>query len=156
MSANLPRAAGQGSGPPRVFISFDPKCDRDLYERLLGQCSMPGLGFSVLGGSESRAGNRAVARRVRDEIEEADQMIIICTEGTFGSGSVAEELEAARGAGTPYLLLWGRRQSMCTKPASAQPSDVIYRWAQDVLRDQVAFGARRRRSRRQTAGRNPS
>ena len=33
----------------------------------------------------------------------------------------------------PYMLLWGRREQMCTKPAGARPADAIYSWTREIL-----------------------
>jgi hypothetical protein len=51
---------------------------------------------------------------------------------------VAAELRIAREEGKPYLLLWGRRELMCTKPEGAKPSDAMYSWTRDILESQLS------------------
>ena len=50
---------------------------------------------------------------------------------------VFAELKIAQEQQKPYILLWGRRQTMCTKPAGAKPSDGMYSWTMPILLDQV-------------------
>ena len=73
-------------------------------------------------------------------------MIVICGEHTDSSVTMSAELRLAQEAKVPYLLLWGRRDSMCTKPVGAKPTDGIYNWTLPILRYQVACVSRRTRS----------
>ena len=70
---------------------------------------------------------------------------MICGEHTNDSARVAAELRMAQEEGKPYMLLWGRRERMCTKPSGARPSDAMYSWTPDVLENQI--GATLRSSR---------
>jgi hypothetical protein len=51
---------------------------------------------------------------------------------------VAAELRIAQEEGKPYLLLWGRRELMCTKPSGSKPSDAMYSWTRDILEGQMS------------------
>ena len=65
-------------------------------------------------------------------------MIVICSEHTGSSTRVSAELLIAQEEGIPYFLLWGRREIMCTKPIGAKPSEGMYSWTRQVLRDQIS------------------
>jgi len=73
-------------------------------------------------------------------------MIVLCGEHTESSEAMGAELRMAQQAKIPYLLLWGRRDSMCTKPIGARPSDGIYNWTLPILRYHVACVSRKARS----------
>jgi hypothetical protein len=60
---------------------------------------------------------------------------------------VSAELAIAQAEEKPYVLLWGRRESMCKKPKGARADDGIYSWAPGVLEQQVTEGMRRARER---------
>jgi hypothetical protein len=69
----------------------------------------------------------------RRRIAEADEVIVICGEHTEACSRVAAELRIAQEEDKPYLLLWGRRDSMCQKPRGARNGDGMYRWTSDTL-----------------------
>ena len=48
------------------------------------------------------------------------------------------ELDITREEEKPYLLVWGRRDQMCTKPEGALPGDGMYSWTHDILESQMA------------------
>ena len=50
-------------------------------------------------------------------------MVVICGEHTEASAPVSAELLIAQEERTPYFLLGGRRDSMCTKPNGAKPAE---------------------------------
>jgi len=127
----------------RVFVSFDPEHDGPLFEQLLAQSRLPASGFAVLGGSERVIGADVAGDRARRRIREADQVIVICSEHTGSSTRVTAELLIAQEEGVPYFLLWGRREIMCTKPIGAKPSEGMYSWTRQVLRDQISLVHRR-------------
>jgi hypothetical protein len=129
-----------------VFVSFDLEHDAELYELLVAQSRTPSSGFTVVGGSERSTTTDVWTERVRVQIREADQVIIICGEHTETSGSMGAELLIAQQEETPYLLLWGRRANMCTKPSGAKSSEGMYSWTQEILQDQIAFMLRNARA----------
>ena len=146
-SDDVERAAGApGVSDVRVFVSFDTEHDGELYELLLAQSRIPGSGFAVMGGSERTTASEVSSDRARRRICEADQMIVICSEHTEASVCVSVELGIAQQEGTPHFLLWGRRDTMCTKPIGAKPAEGMYSWTRQILQDQSAFTLRKARS----------
>jgi hypothetical protein len=117
----------------RIFMSFDRDNDRDLHDRLVEDAQRGGSGFEIAarsgGGSMSDRWSAGTRRR----ISEADEVIVICGEHTEASSRIAEELRMAQEEDKPYLLLWGRRDSMCQKPRGARAGDGMYRWTPDTL-----------------------
>lgn len=128
----------------RVFVSFDVDHDRELCEALCEQSRSHG--FSVSSRSEPASATDAWYERVRRQIRDADQVIVICGEHTEASPNVAAELRIAQEEKTPYFLLWGRREIMCTKPMGARPADGMYGWTREILQDQIAITTRSARS----------
>lgn len=126
-----------------VFVSFDIEHDADLYELLLSQSTTPSSGFAVMGGSERSTATEVGSERVRRRIREADQVIVICGEHTEASTRVGAELSIAQQEQTPYFLLWGRREIMCTKPIGAKPSEGMYSWTLQILQDQITLTFRK-------------
>jgi hypothetical protein len=128
----------------RVFVSFDVEHDEELFEALRAQSSSSG--FAVLGHSQPLSDPDLWSETVRSQIREAGQVIFICGTHTGASASMGAELRIARQERTPYFLLWGRRESPCTKPAGARPADGMYGWTPQVLQDQVVVASRSARS----------
>jgi len=129
-----------------VFVSFDTEHDADLYEQLLEQSRNSGSGYSVSGKSERPNAANASGEKERRRIREADQVIIICGEHTESSVPVSVEVGIAQQEGTPYFLLWGRRDLMCTKPVGAKAAEGMYSWTPQILQDQIAYTVRKARS----------
>ncbi|MGH0030789.1 MAG: hypothetical protein ACQGVC_13420 [Myxococcota bacterium] len=67
-----------------------------------------------------------------------DVVVVICGEHTAASPRMNAELRLAQEEGKPHLLLWGRRERMCSMPAAASRSDSMYSWTWDILVKQVA------------------
>jgi hypothetical protein len=126
-----------------VFVSFDIEHDEDLYELFLEQSRAPSSGFAVLGSSKRSITAHLATEGVRGRIREADQVIVICGEHTEASASVSDELLIAQEERTPYFLLWGRRNSMCTKPSGAKPAEGMYSWTRQILQHQITFTSRK-------------
>jgi hypothetical protein len=126
-----------------VFVSFDIQHDEDLYALLLAQSRTPSSGFAVSGGSNRATPTNLESEGVRGQIRGADQVIFICGEHTETSTPVTAELELARQERTPYFLLWGRRDLMCTKPNGAKPVEGMYSWTRQILQDQIGFTSRK-------------
>ncbi|MBW2288558.1 MAG: hypothetical protein JRG80_11470 [Deltaproteobacteria bacterium] len=130
----------------QVFVSFDIENDMDLYEVLLEQSQNSGSGFTVSGRSERPTAANPSSEKERRRIREADQVIIICGEHTESSVRVSVELGIAQQEETPYFLLWGRRNLMCSKPVGAKPAEGMYSWTREILQDQIAYTIRKARS----------
>jgi hypothetical protein len=125
---------------PQVFVSYDIERDEGLFEELRTQSSS--AGFAVLGCSERQSAADVWSEKVRRRIREADQVIFICSEHTEASVSMSNELRIAQQEQTPYFLLWGRREIMCTKPVGAKSAEGMYSWTRQVLQDQIAITSR--------------
>jgi hypothetical protein len=78
----------------------------------------------------------------RTQIRAAEEVVVICGEHTNASPRVAAELRIVQEEGKPYLLLWGRRELMCTKPNGAKPTDAMYSWSPDILESQMSVTLR--------------
>ena len=126
-----------------VFVSFDVEHDGELYERLLVQSRTPGSSFAVSGGSEGSTATEVWNERVRRRIRDADQVIVICGAHTEASPRVSAELRMAQEEQTPYFLLWGRREIMCTKPLGAKAAEGMFSWTRQIVQDQIALALRK-------------
>ncbi len=126
-----------------IFVSFDLDHDADLYDLLLEQSENATLGFEVSGRSEAPTLKDPEGAGLRRRIREADQVIVIRSEHTDVSAGVFAELRIAQEEQKPYLLLWGRRDSMCTKPAGAKPREGMYSWTSQTLQEQITLMARK-------------
>jgi len=126
-----------------VFVSFDVENDVDLYKVLLEQSKRPGSDFSVSACSTRGSAAEASRESSRQKIRQADQVIVICGEHTQDSIPVSVELGMAQQEGTPYFLLWGRRELMCTKPVGAKHAEGMFSWTRQILREQIAFTVRK-------------
>jgi hypothetical protein len=123
-----------------VYVSFDIRHDRELYERLLDQSAM--AGFTVSSRSETSFAAEVWDSRLRDRIRDADQMIVICGEHSHASQCMSDEVRIAQEEGTPYFLLWGRREVSCTKPIGAKNDEGMYNWTPANLQDQLGIALR--------------
>ena len=128
----------------RIYMSFDLEHDRDLHDRLSKQAHKP-ASFAIASRSEGGDMTDEWSERVRGCIAEADEVVVICGEHTDESSRVSAELKIAQEQHKPYVLLWGRRDSMCKKPRSARPDDGMYSWTPSILEHQLAYGLRRSR-----------
>lgn len=126
----------------QAFISFDPDHDRELFDVMVAQSQSTSSGFEIVGSSDGATGQSPCSERTTRRIRDADQLIVICGEFTEASASMGEELRIAQEQDKPYILLWGRREIMCTKPAGAKSSDGMYSWTLPILRDQMDFTTR--------------
>ena len=129
-----------------IFVSFDVDHDGDLTERLVEESRRPGSGFRI--SARSHPGTTAASwdERVRRRIREADEVIVICGEHTDASVQVSAEVRIAQEEETPYFLLWGRRELMCTRPTGSRPGDSMYSWTAGILREQIGIALRKAQS----------
>jgi hypothetical protein len=124
-------------GNVRIFISFDLDHDEDLHDRLLEQSMSLASGFEISARSEARAMTDGWEEKLRRRICEVDEVIVICGEHTAASMRVSTELRIAQEEKKPYFLLWGRRESMCTKPVGAKRDEGMYSWTWEILQNQI-------------------
>jgi len=121
----------------RIFLSFDPHYDEDLRDLLLEQSLRQSSGFEISARSEAATMTDHWGEKVRRQIAQADEVIVICGEHTASSVSVSAELRIAQEEEKPYFLLWGRRDRMCTRPAGSKRDDSMYSWTWQILQDQI-------------------
>jgi len=122
----------------RIFVSFDGDHDADLQHLLHAQSLRPGSAFEFSARSQGGEMTDAWTTSSRTRIRNADEVVMICGEHTNESPRAAAELRIVHEEGKPYLLLWGRRELMCTKPEGAKPSDAMYSWTRDILESQMS------------------
>lgn len=131
----------------RVFMSFDPDNDEDLHDLLLEQSRRQSSGFVISARSDTATMTDRWDERVRRQISEVDEVIVICGEHTASSARVTTELRIAQEEQKPYFLLWGRRERMCTRPAGSKRDDSMYSWTWEILQDQITTTLRKARPR---------
>jgi len=130
-------------GNVRIYMSFDLDHDQDLHDLLVEQLLRETSGFEISARSQGRTMTDLSEEKVRRQIRKADEVIVICGEHTEASARVSAELRIAQEEQKPYFLLWGRRESMCTKPAGAKSLDGMYSWTSQILQDQITLMTRK-------------
>lgn len=142
----------------RIFMSFDSDHDVDLYNRIAEQSLNASSGFEISDRSDSSTLTEIWEERVRRQIRNADEVIVICGEHTDASPRVSTELRIAREEQKPYFLLWGRRERMCTRPTGANATDSMYSWTREILQYQIGLTLRNAQPREipDNCKRNPS
>ena len=131
MSLDLPAGV-------RVFLSFDVEYDGDLGDRLFEQAQRGGSGFHVAARSEAGAMTGRWHDGVRRRVRAADEVIVICGEHTAESDRMHVELRIAQEEQKPCLLLWGRRERMCSMPVGVARTACMYTWTWETLVHRVA------------------
>jgi hypothetical protein len=131
----------------RIFMSFDSDHDQDLHDLLLEQSRRQSSGFEISARSEAATMTDRWDEKVRRQISEVDEVIVICGEHTASSVRVNAELRIAQEQQKPYFLLWGRRERMCTKPTGSKRDDSMYSWTWEILQDQIVTTLRKARPR---------
>jgi len=128
----------------RVFVSYDLEHDEDLFDRMRGEAAGARALFEVSGRSRERAWDRP-SDAARRGIRAADTVVFLCGEHTGDALAVGQEFRIVQEEEIPYLLVWGRRETMCTKPLGARPAEGMYAWTQEILRTQMELLLRNRR-----------
>jgi hypothetical protein len=137
----------------RAFLIFDRAHDADLRDRLMTQSLRPEAAFTIVADSEDAQSDGSGDECLREKIRDADEVIVMCSQNTDATLSVCAEFRIALDEEKPYLLLWGRRESMCTKPVGAKANDGIYLWAHQILDDRTREILRQARARDDAATR---
>jgi hypothetical protein len=96
--------------PASIFVCFDARHDADLGARFANQCRAAGSPLAV---------------------------VVLCGEHTDSASNVAREFGIAQEQSIPYVLLWGRRATPCTRPLMARSSDHFYTWIWDIVVAQI-------------------
>jgi len=130
----------------RIYMSFDLEHDRDLHDRLAKQARKPAP-FAIANRSEGGEMTEEWTERVRDRISHSDEVVVICGEHTDESPRMSAELKIAQEQHKPYVLLWGRRDSMCKKPKGARSDEGMYMWTPGILEHQLTYSLRQSRER---------
>jgi len=120
----------------RIFSMFDTERDADLNRLLLAQASDSCSEFKVCAESPP-ASLAAREDRVRQMIRDADEVVVICGAHTEGSALLGSDFRMVIEEQKPYMLLWGRRELMCTKPPGAKAADAMYSWTLQILNLQI-------------------
>jgi hypothetical protein len=121
----------------QIFVSYDGDHDTDLRDQLLSDSTRPGSRFEFSEHSRGGAVTGAWTASARNRIRAVDEVLVICGEYTDASSRMAAELRIVQEEEKPYVLLWGRRERMCTKPEGAKSTDVMYSWTRDILERQI-------------------
>jgi hypothetical protein len=121
-----------------VYLSFDVDYDADLGDQLLEQSQRGGSGFHVASLSEAGEMTERWHQGVRRRLSAADELIVIFGEHTAKSDRMNAELRIAKEEQKPYLLLWGRRDRMCSMPIGVKRTACMYSWTRATLMHLVA------------------
>ena len=127
----------------RLYLSFDVEHDEDLRERLLEE--QLEASFAIESATENGKMDEHWDVRVRRRIAAADEVLVLCGEHSDASPRMSAELRIAQEERKPYLLLWGRRGSMCKKPLGARNDDAMYLWTPAALEENLAATIRKAR-----------
>jgi hypothetical protein len=122
----------------RIFVSFDRENDSDLSDLLSADSERDGSTFEIVKQELSKGSVGNLGRDTRSEIQASDEVLVICGEKTDKSITVATELAIAQEEAKPYMLLWGRRDKMCTRPDGARSTDAMYSWTREFLEIQIS------------------
>jgi len=133
----------------RTFLIFDRLNDGDLRDELIIQPQDANAVFTIAAQSDDE-GFDADGELLRAALHDTDAVIVICGEHTESSPSVGNEFRIALEEDKPYVLLWGRREIMCTKPPGAKPADAMYSWTVQILDVRVRETLRHPRPRQST------
>ena len=125
----------------RVFTSFDFDHDEDLRNLLVGQSKNSDSPFEMADWSVKEPMTGDWKEKVKRRMRQTDQVVILCGEHTHTATGVSAELRIAQDEKKPYFLLTGRATKTCHKPTAARPSDKMYGWTWDNLKNLIG-GAR--------------
>ena len=127
---------------PRAFIAFDYDHDSFLRTALVGQSKHPDTDFEIADWSVKEPfAEKEWEKKVRTRIKQVDLVIVICGQHTHMATGVATELKIAREEKKPYFLLDGYKDKVTYKPTTALPTDKMYKWEWENLKNLVK-GAR--------------
>ena len=148
-----------GPGKVRIFVSYDCEHDEDLMDRLVAEVAEARSGLEISGRStmphRTAHPTDLWDERLRHSIRKADQVVVLCGEHTELSDCVAAELRIAQEEERPYVLLWGRREPMCTRPTTAKPRDSMYSWTPEILQSQILMHRRAAARPKKRDGKKP-
>ena len=117
-----------------AFISFDHDHDGFLRTALAGQAKHPDSPFDIIDRSVKEPLTGNWKEKVKGRIGRADVVIVICGQHTHTASGVAVELQIAKDLRTPYFLLRGYSDKVCTRPTSASTYETMHDWTWDNLK----------------------
>lgn len=117
----------------RVFISFDYDHDSTLKEFLVGQSKLADSPFELADWSIKEPISGNWKEKAKTRIKSVDLVDVICGKNTHTATGVNAEVEISKEVGTPYFLLKGYKDEVCTNPTAAK-SDKQYKWTWDNLK----------------------
>lgn len=120
----------------RAFVSFDYDHDLVMKGALLAQSKLSDSPFAIADWSIKEA-SPTWKSEARSRIRHCDVVIVLCGRHTHTATGVDEELKMAREEGIPYFLLAGYPTGHVTTPSTALPSDKLYKWTWDNLKNLV-------------------
>lgn len=122
----------------RLFVSFDRENDSDLGKLLHAQSERTGAMFEIVNDVCRKSFHPVSDADARTGIRAADEVLFICGENTHEAPLVSRELAITQDEDKPYMLLWGRRDKMCTRPDGAHKVDAMYSWTREILESQIS------------------
>lgn len=121
-----------------TFISFDAENDEFLKIALVGQAKNPDSPFDIVDRSIKEPLDGNWKAKAKDRILRSDLMIVLCGVKTHTATGVAAEVSLAQETKTPYFLLRGYPDKLCTKPTTALSTDKVYDWTWTNLKNLIA------------------
>lgn len=122
----------------RVFISFDYDNDSLAKMYLVGQAKNPGSPFDFKDNSVKAHLVGDWEQKVQSRMNNIDVVVVLCGTKTHTAKGVAAELSIAKRLRKEYFLLAAYSDKYCTKPTSANGSDIVYNWTWDNLKRLIA------------------
>jgi hypothetical protein len=128
----------------RLFVCFDSGHDLDLHALFGRQCVAPGSTLDMVDWSRDETPHARWEDKLRERLAGVDAVVVLCGEGTGAAANVGREFGMVQETKTPYVLLWGRRSGMCTRPALSPAHDHFYAWTWGILNEQVRQAIRQK------------
>jgi response regulator RpfG family c-di-GMP phosphodiesterase len=125
----------------RVFISFDVDHDEGTKKMLALQAKLEDSPFDFTDASVKEPLTGDWKEKVRRRMDNIDLVIVLCGEYTHTASGVAAEVTIAQEKEVPYFLLAAYADKSCTRPATAQTGDKLYKWTWPNLKALIG-GAR--------------
>jgi hypothetical protein len=123
--------------PASIFVCFDARHDADLGARFANQCRAAGSPLAVVDASREEEPHDGWEEGLRRRLRRVHAVVVLCGEHTDSASNVAREFGIAQEQSIPYVLLWGRRATPCTRPLMARSSDHFYTWIWDIVVAQI-------------------
>lgn len=123
----------------RVFISFDYDHDARQKDLLVGQSQHPDTDFEFADWSSKEHIAGDWKARIKAKLAYVDVVCVLCGRNMATAAGVAQEVLMAQEIGKPYFCLQAYPDG-CTKPTTAKPTDKLYSWTWDNLKNLIKGG----------------